>query len=166
VTSSRPSSPLALLVVAASLGTTLTMFPPAATARARLGARARRTVLAEIRPTMNLRLFSDGCGPLLLRGRLSDKDLIIAVRVLDQRVARLRPTCRAAIRRRARGRRRASRIGRKGRARSLDVAVEMVNGMMLVECRRDRERVSQELAPHGGSTRLSASLERRDGIQN
>ena len=73
---------LALLVVAASLGTTLTMFR-----RRRLRARDSeralgRTVLAEIPADDDLRLFSEDAVRFYYGERSADKDLIVAVRVL------------------------------------------------------------------------------------
>ena len=137
-----------LLVVAASLATTLQMLPAAAAARARLRARARphdhRRDSRRRRPV----LFSEDAARFYYGERSIDKDLIAAVRVLINGVADRRRTCRAGTRERpARqatsfedrpGRHRARSVGRRASRRS--------TGTMLVECGAIRERVSQELA--------------------
>ena len=137
---------LALLVVAASLGTTLAAFR-----RRRLRARESeralgRTVLAEIPADDDLRLFSEDARRFFYGEQSVDKDLIVAVRVLINGspiaayVSRRHPvdTSRQAT---------SFEDRPEGIARDRwDVAIETVNGMLLVECGAIRERVSQELA--------------------
>ena len=152
---------LALLVVAASLGTTLTMFR-----RRRLRARDSeralgRTVLAEIPADDDLRLFSEDAVRFYYGERSADKDLIVAVRVLINGspiaayVSSRYPvdTARQAT---------SFEDRPEGIARDRwDVAIEMVNGMLLVECGAIRERVSQELA-RAVFDAVKRELERRD----
>ena len=156
---------LALLVVAASLGTTLTMFR-----RRRLRARDSeralgRTILAEIPADDDLRLFSEDAVRFYYGERSADKDLIVAVRVLinGSPIAAYASTRHPVdIARQA-----TSFEDRpEGIARDRwDVAIETVNGMMLVECGAIRERVSQELARTVFDA-VKQELERRDGIKN
>jgi len=137
---------LALLIVAASLGTTLTMFR-----RRRLRARDSeralgRTVLAEIPADDDLRLFSEDAVRFYYGDASADKDLIVAVRVLingspiasyvSQRRATRTPLQATSFEDRPEG------IARD----RWDVAVETVAGTTLIECGAIRERVSQELA--------------------
>ena len=73
---------LVLLVVAASLGTTLTTFRRRRL-RARDSERARgRVVVAEIPAGEDLRLFSEDAGRFHYGDESVDKDLIVAARVL------------------------------------------------------------------------------------
>lgn len=137
---------LVLLVVAASLGTTLTAFR-----RRRLRARDSeralgRTVIAEIPADDDLRLFSEDAVRFYYGETSVDKDLIAAVRVLINGspiaayVSTRHPVDEA---------RQATSFEDRpeGIARDRwDVAIETVNGMLLVECGAIRERVSQELA--------------------
>jgi hypothetical protein len=135
-----------LLIVAASLGTTLTAFRRRRT-RARDGERALgRTVVAEIPAGEDLRLFSEDGSRFYYGDASVDKDLIVAARVLingspiASYVSRRHPvdTTRQAT---------SFEDRPEGIARDRwDVAIETVNGMMLVECGAIRERVSQELA--------------------
>ena len=137
---------LVLLVVAASLGTTLTAFR-----RRRLRARDAeralgRAIIAEIPADDDLRLFSEDAVRFYYGEQSVDKDLIVAARVLingspiASYVSRRHPV--------DAGRLATSFEDRpEGIARDRwDVAIETVNGMMLVECGAIRERVSQELA--------------------
>jgi hypothetical protein len=154
---------LVLLVVAASLGTTLTAFR-----RRRLRARASeralgRTVLAEIPADDDLRLFSEDAMRFFCGEQSVDKDLIVAVRVLINGspiaayVSRRHPvdTLRQAT---------SFEDRPEGIARDRwDVAIETVNGMLLVECGAIRERVSQELARTVFDA-VKAELERRDSL--
>jgi hypothetical protein len=137
---------LLLLVVAASLGTTLTMFR-----RRRLRARDSeralgRTIIAEIPADDDLRLFSEDGVRFHYGDKSVDKDLIAAVRVLingSPIAAYVSTRHPVDVERQA-----TSFEDRpEGIARDRwDVAIETVNGMMLVECGAIRERVSQELA--------------------
>ena len=132
---------LVLLVVAASLGTTLTGFRRR---RRRAGDAERalgRTILAEIPADDDLRLFSEDAVRFHYGDASVDKDLIVAVRVLINgspiaaSVSTRHPvnTARPATRFEDRP---------EGIARDRwDVAIETVSGMMLVECGAIRERV-------------------------
>lgn len=155
---------LLLLLVAASLATALTAFR-----RRRLRARDAehalgRTVLAEIPADDDLRLFSEDARRFSWGEQSVDKDLIVAVRVLingspiASYVSRRYPA--------HAGRQATSFEDRpEGIARDRwDVAIETVNGMMLVECGAIRERVSQELARTVFDA-VKQELERRDGPQ-
>ncbi|MCU1381766.1 MAG: hypothetical protein JWL71_463 [Acidobacteria bacterium] len=154
-----------LLIVAASLGTTLTAFR-----RRRLRARDSeralgRTVVAEIPADEDLRLFSEDAARFYYGDASVDKDLIVAARVLingspiASYVSRRHPvdTTRHAT---------SFEDRPEGIARDRwDVAIETVTGMMLVECGAIRERVSQELARTVFDA-IKGELERRDGIEN
>lgn len=156
---------LVLLIVAASLGTTLTSFR-----RRRLRARESeralgRTIVAEIPADDDLRLFSEDSVRFHYGDASVDKDLIVAVRVLINGspiaayVSRRHPveTTRQATHFEDRP---------EGIARDRwDVAIETVHGMMLVECGAIRERVSQELARTVFAA-VRQELERRDGIHH
>ena len=137
---------LALLVVAASLATTLTVFR-----RRRLRDRDSeralgRTIIAEIPAEDDLRLFCEDAKRFYWGEASVDKDLIAAVRVLinGSPIA-------AAVSSRypVEAARQATHFEDRpeGIARDRwDVAIEAVNGTMMVECGAIRERVSQELA--------------------
>ena len=156
---------LVLLVVAASLATTLTAFR-----RRRLRARDSeralgRRIIAEIPADDDLRLFSEDAVRFHYGDASIDKDLIVAVRVLinGSPIAAYQST-RHPI---DRDRQATSFEDRpEGIARDRwDVAIEAVNGVMLVECGAIRERVSQELARTVFDA-VRRELERRDGIKN
>ena len=154
---------LVLLVVAASLGTTLTMFR-----RRRLQARATeralgRAVLAEIPADDDLRLFCEDARRFYYGDQDADKDQIVAVRVLINGspiaayVSSRHPVDMS---------RQATSFEDRpeGIARDRwDVAIETVSGMMLVECGAIRERVSQELARTVFDA-VKLDLERRDSV--
>ena len=137
---------VALLLVAASLATTLQFFR-----RRRLRARNAertmgRTVIAEIPAAEDLVLFSEDRDAFHYGDRIIHKDSIAAARVLINGVpiavvvstrhpgaAALHPT--------------SFEDHPEGIARDRwDVAVETTDGTVLVECGAIRERVSQELA--------------------
>jgi len=152
---------LVLLVAAASLGTTLQAYR-----RRRLRARDSekalgRTVIAEIPADDDLTLFSEDAVRFYYRDRSADKDLIVAVRVLINGA----PIASYLSRRHAGSadRQATSFEDRQdGIARDRwDVAIETVNGLMLVECGAIRERVSQELA-RAVFDAVKRELERRD----
>jgi hypothetical protein len=154
---------LALLVVAASLATTLRHYRLRRT-RARDTERALgRTVIAEIPADDDLRLFTEDDSRYYFGDRSIDKDLIEAVRVLINGA----PIA-AYVSRRA-----SSRSDRQptafedrpdGIARDRwDVAIEAVNGTLMVACGAIRERVSQELA-RSVFDAVKRDLERRDGV--
>ena len=154
---------LALLVVAASLGTTLT-----ASRRRRLRARDAeralgRTVLTEIPADDDLRLFSEDAVRFSYGEQSVDKDLIVAVRVLINGspiaayVSRRHPA--DAARQATSFEDRPEGIARD----RWDVAIETVKGLMLIECGAIRERVSQELARTVFDA-VKRELERRDAL--
>jgi hypothetical protein len=137
---------LALLVIAASLGTTLQAFR-----RRRLRARDSeralgREVIAEIPAADDLVLFSEDAKRFYYGERSVDKDLIVAVRVLINGA----PIASYVSRRHAgSAERQATSFDDRpeGIARDRwDVAIETEPGLLLVECGAIRERVSQELA--------------------
>jgi len=156
---------LVLLIVAASLATTLTAFRRRRI-RARDSERALgRTVIAEIPADEDLRLFSEDAVRFYYGDAAVDKDLIVAARVLingspiASYVSRRHPvdTMRQAT---------SFEDRPEGIARDRwDVAIETVTGMLLVECGAIRERVSQELARTVFDA-VKQELERRDGIKN
>ena len=156
---------LVLLVVALSLATTLTVFR-----RRRLRDRDSeralgRTVIAEIPAEDDLRLFSEDAKRFYWGEASVDKDLIVAVRVLINGspiaayVSRRHPA--EAARQATSFEDRPEGIARD----RWDVAIEAVNGTMLVECGAIRERVSQELARTVFDA-VKSDLERREGIKN
>jgi hypothetical protein len=156
---------LLLLIIAASLATTLTAFR-----RRRLRARDSeralgRTIVAEIPAHDDLRLFSQDNVRFYYGDASVDKDLIVAVRVLinGSPIAAY-----VSTRHPASSARQATSFEDRpeGIARDRwDVAIETVNGVMLVECGAIRERVSQELA-RSVFEAVKRELERRDGIRN
>src|SRR3954449_11682474 len=152
---------LVLLIVAASLATTLTAFRRRRI-RARDSERALgRTVIAEIPADDDLRLFSEDAVRFYYGDAAVDKDLIVAVRVLinGSPIAAYEST-----RHPAGTKRQATQFEDRpeGIARDRwDVAIETVNGLVLVECGAIRERVSQELARTVFDA-VRVELERRD----
>jgi hypothetical protein len=148
---------VALLVVAASLATTLRMYRRRRE-RARDSERALgRRLIAEIPAADDLILFSEDSTRFYYGDRSIDKDLIAAVRVLingapiavcvSRRSPKNRPALRAAEH--DGGAEAAAVIDDRpeGIARDRwDVAIETLAGTTLVECGAIRERVSQELA--------------------
>ena len=152
---------LLLLVIAASLATTLTAFR-----RRRLRARDSeralgRAIVAEIPADDDLRLFSEDKVRFHYGEVSVDKDLIVAVRVLinGSPIAAY-----VSTRHPENSARQATSFEDRpeGIARDRwDVAIETVNGVMLVECGAIRERVSQELARTVFDA-VKRDLERRD----
>jgi hypothetical protein len=154
---------LVLLRAAASLATTLRMYRKRRE-RARDSERALgRTVVAEIPAADDLALFSEDAVRFYYGDRSIDKDLIVAVRVLINGA----PIAAYTSRRHAldAARQATSFEDRpEGIARDRwDVAVEMINGTVLVECGAIRERVSQELARKVFDA-VKAELEDRDAL--
>jgi hypothetical protein len=154
---------LALLVIAASLATTLTVFR-----RRRLRDRDSeralgRTIIAEIPAEDDLRLFCEDAKRFYWGEASVDKDLIVAARVLINGS----PIAAALSRRHpVEAARQATSFEDRpeGIARDRwDVAIEAVNTTMLVECGAIRERVSQELARTVFDA-VKQELERQDGI--
>jgi len=155
---------IVLLVVAASLGTTLTAFR-----RRRLRARAAeralgRTVIAEIPAGEDLRLFCEDPARFHYGDESVDKDRIVAARVLINGspiaayVSRRHPV--DAARQATSFEDRPEGIARD----RWDVAIETVSGMLLIECGAIRERVSQELARTVFDA-VKRSLEAREGTE-
>lgn len=150
-----------LLVVAASLGTTLTAFRKRRL-RARDAERAQgRTIIAEIPADDDLRLFSEDAARFHYGEASVDKDRIVAARVLINGspiaayVSTRHPvdTARQAT---------SFEDRPEGIARDRwDVAIETADGLLLVECGAIRERVSQELARTVFDA-VKRELERRD----
>jgi hypothetical protein len=137
---------LALLVTAASLATTLQMYRRRRQ-RARDSERALgRTIVAELPVGEDLVLFSEDAVRFYYGERSIDKDLICAARVLINGA----PIAAVIAERHAREAARQPTTFEdrpEGIARDRwDVAIETLNGTVLVECGAIRERVSQELA--------------------
>ena len=135
-----------LLLVAASLATTLRAYRRRRE-RARDSERALgRSVIAELPTADDLVLVSEDGQRFYYGERAIDKDLIVAVRVLingapiaayvSQRLNTSAPRQATSFEDRPEG------IARD----RWDVAVETVSGATLIECGAIRERVSQELA--------------------
>ena len=153
---------LVLLIVAASLATTLQAFRRRRI-RARDSERALgRTVIAEIPFGEDLTLFSEDAARFYYGDRSIDKDLIAAVRVLINGS----PIAAYLSKRHPEGTsRQATSFDDRpeGIARDRwDVALETVTGTVLVECGAIRERVSQELARTVFDA-VKRELEKRDG---
>jgi hypothetical protein len=137
---------LALLVAAASLATTLQMYRRRRQ-RARDSERALgRAIVAELPVGEDLVLFSEDAVRFYYGERSIDKDLIAAARVLINGA----PIAAVLSERHARDVTRQPTTFEdrpEGIARDRwDVAIETLNGTVLVECGAIRERVSQELA--------------------
>ena len=136
---------LALLLVAASLATTLKMYRGR---RRRMHDSERalgRTIVAEIPADEDLVLFSEDKKRFYYGDRSIDKDLIAAVRVLINGA----PLAAYVSRRNAVTTDGPTAFEDRpdGIARDRwDVAIETLTGTTLVECGAIRERVSQELA--------------------
>jgi hypothetical protein len=135
-----------LLLIAASLATTLQLYRRRRQ-RAQDSERALgRTVIAELPVADNLLLFSEDAVRFYYGDRSIDKDLIAAVRVLinGTPIAAVLSTrhVRDAARQATRFDDRPEGIARD----RWDVAIETITGTVLVECGAIRERVSQELA--------------------
>ena len=160
-----------LLLVAASLATTLTAFRRRRQ-RARDSERALgRQLIAEIPSDDDLVLFSEDAKRFYYGERSIDKDLIVSARVLingspiaacvssraDPRAAAAPPSVEDRSPAVA-----SSRPEVEGIARDRwDVAIETVTGATLVECGAIRERVSQELA-RAIFDAVRSDLQRRD----
>ena len=135
-----------LLLLAASLATTLQVYRRRRQ-RARDSERALgRTVIAELPVGDELVLFSEDAVRFHYGERSIDKDLVAAVRVLinGTPIAAVLSTrhVREAARHATRFEDRPDGIARD----RWDVAIETITGTVLVECGAIRERVSQELA--------------------
>jgi hypothetical protein len=153
---------LALLLVAASLATTL-HFARRRRSRAHDSERALgRTIVAEIPSGDDLMLFSEDAVRFYYGEQSIDKDLVAAARVL------INGSPIAAVL----SKRHAGEADRhptsfddrpEGIARDRwDVAIETVRGTVLVECGAIRERISQELA-RAVFDAVKREVERRNG---
>jgi len=134
-----------LLLVAGSLATTLHRYRQRRQ-RARDSERARgRTILAELPTAEDLVLFSEDAARFYYGDQSIDKTRITAVRVLINGA----PIAAVTALRYARQQGQPTSFDDRpeGIARDRwDVAIEAVDGTVLVECGAIRERVSQELA--------------------
>jgi hypothetical protein len=154
---------VALLLVATSLATTLRLHRRRRERTRDAEGALGRTIIAEIPAEDDLVLISEDEKRFYYGDRSIDKDLIAAVRVLINGspiaayVSNRHPvdTARQAT---------SFEDRPEGIARDRwDVAIEMVNGLMLVECGAIRERVSQELARTVFGA-VKQELERRDAL--
>jgi hypothetical protein len=147
---------VALLIVAASLATTLQLYRRNRQ-RTRDAERALgRAIITEIPAGGDLVLFSEDAKRYYYGERSLDKDLVTAVRVLinGSPIAAYVSTSGRPDSRRPpldAGERRALAVHVDDRAEGIardrwDVAIETVTGTTLIECGAIRERVSQELA--------------------
>jgi len=152
---------LALLVTAASLATTLQMYRRRRQ-RARDSERALgRTIVAELPVGEDLVLFSADAVRFYYGERSIDKDLIVAARVLINGAPIAAVISEQHVREAAR-QPTTFEDRPEGIARDRwDVAIEMLNGTVLVECGAIRERVSQELA-RAVFDAVKLSVEERD----
>ena len=158
-----------LLIVAASLGTTLQMFRKRRR-RARDSERTLgRTIIAEIPAQDDLILFTEDTQQFRYGDRSIDKDRIAAVRILIN--GAVIAACASARRGAGRGGKEAAPADPiddrpEGIARDRwDVAIETGGGAtMIVECGAIRERVSQELA-RAVFDAVKRELERQDAEQ-
>src|SRR5260370_5368137 len=153
---------LALIISALSLATTLT-FDRKRRQKSRDDERAQgRRIVAEIPSDDDLRLFTEDERQFHYGRQSVDKDRIAAVRVLINGApiaayVSTRQATSTAIQATS------FEDRPEGIARDRwDVAIETVNGVMLVECGAIRERVSQELA-RAVFDAVKSDLERRDG---
>jgi hypothetical protein len=139
---------VALLVVAASLGTTLHLFRKRRRSALESERTLGRAVVAEIPAQDDLLLFTEDAAQFHYGSRSIDKDRIVAARILIN--GAVIAACTSA--------RRAAGTGApmtteaiddrpEGIARDRwDVVIDTLDGLVIVECGAIRERVSQELA--------------------
>ena len=135
-----------LLLVAASLATTLQAYRRGRQRARNLERALGRTIIAELPTSDNLVLVSEDAKRFYYGDRSIDKDLIVAVRVLINGA----PIA-ASVSRRHRPDAPLHPTGFEDRPEGIardrwDVAVEALAGTTLIECGAIRERVSQELA--------------------
>lgn len=137
---------VALLIAAASLASTLTVYRRRRQ-RVRDSERALgRRIVAEIPAVDDLVLFTEDAHRFYYGEQSVDKDLITAVRVLING-APIAAYASSRFNAAATAHPTAFEDRPEGIARDRwDVAIEAVNGTTLVECGAIRERVSQELA--------------------
>jgi hypothetical protein len=139
---------VALLVVAASLGTTLRLFRKRRRSARESERTLGRTVVAEIPAEDDLLLFTEDATQFHYGARSIDKDRIVAARILIN--GAVIAACSSA---RRSGGTDAQMTTEpiddrpEGIARDRwDVAIDAFDGPVIVECGAIRERVSQELA--------------------
>ena len=153
---------IVLLGMAASLATTLQRYRRERQ-RARDSERALgRAIVAELPLGDDLVIVSEDDARLYYGERSVDKDLIAAVRVLINGA----PIAAYVSPRHARAGVAMQPTSFEDRPEGIardrwDVAIEAVNGTLLIECGAIRERVSQELA-RTIFERVKADMERRD----
>jgi hypothetical protein len=155
-----------LLVIAASLGTTLQMFRKQRR-RARENERTLgRTIVAEIPAQDELALFTKDARQFHYGARSIDNDRIVGARILiNGAVIASCTSGRRAIPDSARLTADAIDDRPEGIARDRwDVAIDSLDGTLVVECGAIRERVSQELA-RAVFDAVKEELERQDGGQ-
>src|SRR5215467_4082592 len=153
---------LLLLIVAASLGTTLTVYRKRRRQNRERERSLGRTVIAEIPAEDDLVLFTEDEQQFHYGSQSVDKDAIAAVRVLINGA----PIAACVSKRHAAGapvQPTSFEDRPEGIARDRwDVAIERVDGTTLVECGAIRERISQELA-RAVFDAVKRDIERRDG---
>ena len=155
---------IALLVIAASLGTTLRLFRKQRR-RARENERtAGRTIVAEIPSQDDLALFTEDARQFHYGPATIDKDRIVAARILIN--GAVIAACVSALRGTADGAQMTTEAiddRPEGIARDRwDVVIETLDGTVVVECGAIRERVSQELA-RAVFDAVKEELRRQDG---
>ncbi|PYR57900.1 MAG: hypothetical protein DMF91_18375 [Acidobacteria bacterium] len=155
---------VALLLVAASLATTLQGFRRRRRRAHETERALGRRPIAEIPAADDLVLFTEDATCFHYGERAIEKDAIVAVRVLinGSPIA-------ACVSRRADSRTAAAPTSFEDRPDGIardrwDVAIETAAGTTLVECGAIRERVSQELA-RAVFDAVKAELERRDATE-
>jgi len=154
---------LLLLIVAASLGTTLTVYQKRRRKNREHERLLGRTIIAEIPGDDGLVLFTEDEGQFHYGTQTVDKERIAAVRVLingapiascvSKRHAARVPIQPTSFEDRPEG------IARD----RWDVAIERGDGTTLVECGAIRERISQELA-RAVFDAVKQDIERRDHV--
>ena len=155
-----------LLVLAASLGTTLQMFRKQRR-RARENERTLgRTIVAEIPARDDLTLFTEDAKQFHYGARSIDKDRIVAARMLIN--GAVIAAC-ASARRAGPGSAPLTTEAIDDRPEGIardrwDVAIDAIDGTVVVECGAIRERVSQELA-RAVFDAVKEALRRQDGGQ-
>ena len=151
---------LVLLVVAASLATTLQAHRRRRQRQRDSEQALGRGIVAEIPAGDDVLLVSDDASRFYYGERSIDKDLIVAVRVLINGA----PIAAYVSHRHAADEKQPTSFDDRpeGIARDRwDVAVETVTGTILIECGAIRERVSQELARRIFDA-IKRDLEQRD----
>jgi hypothetical protein len=154
---------LLLLIVAASLGTTLTFYRKRRQQNRAHERSLGRTIIAEIPADDDLVLFTEDDRQFHYGTQAVGKDGIAAVRVLINGA----PIAACVSKRHAGGAQippTSFEDRPEGIARDRwDVAIERVDGTTLVECGAIRERISQELA-RAVFDAVKRDIERRDHV--